>query len=113
MNYNELTFVAKEKKITMTQLAKDVGMTLMGLKASIDRKTIPWIKIDLLCKILEITPHELMDWHVATVGNYANHIQGNNNQNSNEALQIISKQLDKKDREIDRLLKIIEKLKKS
>jgi len=111
MNYNELTFLAKEKKITLSQLANDIGMTLTGFRTSIEAKKLPWDKMDTLCKILDITPNELMDWPAVPSGNYAAHIQGNNTQNSTEAIAIIAAQLDKKDREIDRLLKILEKRK--
>lgn len=112
MNYNELTFLAKEKKITMSQLANDIGMTLTGFRTSIETRKLPWEKMDILCKILDITPNELMDWPTASAGgNYAAYIHGNNTQNSNEAIGIIAKQLDKKDKEIDRLLLIIEKFK--
>ena len=86
-------------------------MTLTGFRTSIEAKKLPWDKMDNLCKILEITPNELMDWPVPTGGNYAAHIQGNNTQNSNEAIGVLAKQLDKKDREINRLLTILEKFK--
>lgn len=111
MNYNELTFLAKEKKITMSQLANDIGMTLTGFRTSIEARKLPWEKMDILCKILDITPNELMDWSSVSAGVYAANIHGNNTQNSTEAIAIIAAQLDKKDREIDRLLKIIERIK--
>lgn len=108
MNYNELTFLAKEKKITMSQLANDIGMTLTGFRTSIEARKLPWEKMDILCKILQITPNELMDWPAMPTGIYAANIKGNNTQNSTEALDLIAKQLDKKDKEIDRLLRILE-----
>ena len=111
MNYNELTFIAKENNYTMSKLAEEIGFSRVWLKESIEKKTIPWAKMAILCEKLAISPNELMDWPVPTGGNYAAHIQGNNTQNSTEAITVLAQQLDKKDREINRLLTILEKFK--
>lgn len=111
MNYNELTFLAKEKKITMSQLAKEIGMTLTGLKPSIEKGTFPINKVDPLCKVLGITPNDFIGWDAPAIGsgNYAAHIGGDNTQNSNEVIAALKDQLKEKDRQIDRLLKVVEK----
>ena len=112
MTYNELTFLAKEKKITMSQLAVEIGFSRGGFKDSIEKRTMPWDKILSLCQILGISPNELLGWEAAPGGNYAAHIGGSNTQNSTEAITALSAQLKEKDRQIDRLLKIVEKGKK-
>lgn len=109
MTYNELTFLAKEKKITMSQLAVEIGFSRGGFKDSIEKRTIPWDKILSLCQILGISPNELLGWSSPMGGNYAAHIGGSNTQNSNEVISALSDQLKEKDRQIDRLLKILEK----
>lgn len=119
MNYNELTFLAKEKNITLTSLAKEIGMTPTGFKPAIERKTLPWEKIETLCGILNITPNDLFGWSQESVsgnGNYAANISGGNTQNSNEAILALREELKsqraiikEKDKQINRLLAIIEK----
>lgn len=109
MNYNELTFLAKEKKITLTALAEKIGLTRQGLQSTIEKGTFPINKVVPLCQILDITPNELLGWETTTAGNYAAHIGGSNTQNSNETIQAFSEQLKEKDKQIDRLLKIVEK----
>ena len=109
MNYNELTFLAKEKKFTMSELAKQIGMTLTGFKPSIENGTFPINKVLPLCQILGISPNELLGWETAMAGNYAANIGGSNTQNSNEVISTLSAQLKEKDKQIDRLLKILEK----
>lgn len=122
MNYNELTFLAKEKNITLTSLAKEIGMTPTGFKPAIERKTLPWEKIETLCGILNITPNDLFGWSQESVsgnGNYAANISGGNTQNSNEAILALREELKsqraiikEKDKQINRLLAIIERGKK-
>lgn len=113
MTYNDLTFLVKEKKITMSQLASDVGFSRGGFKDSIEKKTIPWKSIESLCQLMEITPNKFFGWEeedaMVGSGNYASHISGGNTQNSNQAIKALTDQLKLKDKEIDRLLKIIEK----
>lgn len=112
MNYNEIAFLAKEKKITLANLAEQLGITRQGLQTTIERGSFPINKVVPLCQILGISPNELLGWETAPGGNYAAHIGGSNTQNSTEAITALSAQLKEKDRQIDRLLKIVEKGKK-
>ena len=112
MNYNEIAFLAKEKKITLANLAEQLGITRQGLQTTIERGSFPINKVVPLCQILGISPNELLGWETAPSGNYAAHIGGSNTQNSTEAITALSAQLKEKDRQIDRLLKIVEKGKK-
>ncbi len=122
MNYNELAFLVKEKNITLQSLAKEIGMTPTGFKPAIERKTLPWEKIETLCGILNITPNDLLGWPQESIsgnGNYAANISGGNTQNSNETIIALKEELrekggiiKEKDKQINRLLGIIEKGKK-
>lgn len=112
MNYNEIAFLAKEKKITLANLAEQLGITRQGLQTTIERGSFPINKVVPLCQILGISPNELLGWEAAPGGNYAAHIGGSNTQNSTEAITALSAQLKEKDRQIDRLLKIVERGKK-
>lgn len=122
MTYNDLFFLAKEKEISIASLANDIGMTSNGLKKSFEKKKLPWEKIESICTIFGITPNQLLGWTIddASPGVYASNISGVNTQNSNEAIQALREELKEKggiikekDKQINRLLGIIEKGKKS
>lgn len=114
MNYNEIAFLAKQKKITIENLAKEAGLkSRQGLQSSVQGKSIKMENIELLCNYLDITPNEFFGWNEETPsvgsGNFASHVSGGNTQNSNETIKALKDQLKEKDKQIDRLLKIIEK----
>lgn len=119
MNYNEIAFLVKERNITLSSLANEIGMTPTGFKPAIERKTLSWEKIEALCGILNITPNGLFGWPQESIpgnGNYAANISGGNTQNSNEAIQALREELKEKraiikekDKQINRLLTIIER----
>lgn len=118
MTYNDLFFLAKEKEISIASLANDIGMTSNGLKKSFESKKLPWEKIESLCSIFRITPNQLLGWPETTSStvNYASNITGGNTQNSNEAILALREELKEKggiikekDKQINRLLGIIER----
>lgn len=111
MEYNDLMILAKRKKILQKDLCKQLDITPAGFKRGIEKGTFPINKVDPLCKVLGITPNDFIGWDAPAVGsgNYASHIGGDNTQNSNEAIEALKGQLKEKDRQIDRLLKIVEK----
>lgn len=114
MNYNELYYLAKNKGMTMASLAAQIGMTATGMKPSIENGSFPINKVVQLCKTLEITPNDLFDWDDPSVnaGVFASNISGVNTQNSNEVIHALEKVIKEKDKQITRLLSIIEKWKK-
>ena len=112
MEYNDLMILAKQKKILQKDLCQRLDITPAGFKRGIEKGTLPINKVVSLCQILGISPNELLGWESAPGGNYAAHIGGSNTQNSTEAITALSAQLKEKDRQIDRLLKIVEKGKK-
>lgn len=112
MEYNDLMILAKQKKILQKDLCQRLDITPAGFKRGIEKGTLPINKVIPLCQILCISPNELLGWEAAPGGNYAAHIGGSNTQNSTEAITALSAQLKEKDRQIDRLLKIVERGKK-
>lgn len=112
MEYNDLMILAKQKKILQKDLCQRLDITPAGFKRGIEKGTLPINKVLPLCQALGISPNELLGWESVPEGNYAAHIGGSNTQNSTEAITALSAQLKEKDRQIDRLLKIVEKGKK-
>ena len=110
MEYNDLMILAKQKKILQKDLCQRLDITPAGFKRGIEKGTLPINKVVPLCQILGISPNDLLGWpgHESG-GNYATNIGGSNTQNSTEAITALSAQLKEKDRQIDRLLKIVEK----
>ncbi len=109
MEYNDLMILAKQKKILQKDLCKKMDLSPAGFKRSYENGVFPINKVLPLCQILCISPNELLGWDEEHGGNYATHIGGSNIQNSNEATKALSDQLREKDRQIARLLAIIEK----
>lgn len=62
MDYNELSFIAKTKKISIASLADQMGMTRQGFHSGIVNCSFTQEKIMRLCKILGISPNEFMGW---------------------------------------------------
>lgn len=120
MIYNDLQIIAKSKGIMIKDLADRLGFTSNGLKRSIETGKFPIEKVMPLCQIVGITVGEFFgETPQVTTGNYAAHIIGGNTQNSNEAIMALREELKEqrnlikeKDKQIDRLLGIIEKGKK-
>lgn len=112
MEYNDLMILAKQKKILQKDLCLRLDITPAGFKRGIENGTFPINKVVSLCQAIGITPNELLGWETTTAGNYAAHIGGSNTQNSNETIAALIEQLKEKDKQIDRLLKIIEKNKR-
>lgn len=112
MEYNDLMILAKQKKILQKDLCQRLDITPAGFKRGIEKGTLPINKVVPLCQILGISPNKLLGWEAAPGGNYAEHIGGSNTQNSTEVITALSAQLKEKDRQIDRLLKIVERGKK-
>ena len=87
-------------------------MTSTGLKKAFEEKTLQWKRMESLCKIFGITPNQFTGWPAEAQvgsGNYASNITGGNTQNSNEAIKALKDQLKEKDKQISRLLSMLEK----
>lgn len=114
MKYSKLKSILSERKIVIADFCKQLQITRQGLQKSLDNDQLPYNKILLSCHILGITPDEFFEWEnaVGINGVYASNISGINTQNSNEAIQALKDQLKEKDKQINKLLGIIEKGKK-
>ena len=55
MNYNDLKMMAESKKITIKQLAEELGLTSNGLKRSIEGETMSMKTVRHLCNFMQIT----------------------------------------------------------
>lgn len=115
MDYNDLMIIAKKNDILGKDLCESLKLTPSGFKRGVEKGTLQKNKIQVLCQLLEITPNEFFGWpqqqEVSGNGNYASHISGGNTQNSNEAIQALKDQLKEKDKQINKLMTIIEKYK--
>lgn len=109
MDYTELAFIAKKKKISIESIAKELGYSRQWLHDGL--KTFTEDKIMQICKILGITPNEYFGYETEGISNsmIAKNIGGDNTQNSNEAIKALKDQLKEKDKQINRLLAIIER----
>jgi transcriptional regulator with XRE-family HTH domain len=54
LNYNKLEDILKEQKITIPQLAEQIGMTRGGLYTAIERKTLTVSKLELIAEVLKV-----------------------------------------------------------
>lgn len=63
MNYSKLKILAESKNYMIKDLAKELGMTSNGLKRSVEGNNLTAEKIEMLCKLLDISPNELFDWY--------------------------------------------------
>lgn len=120
MDYSELKSHLTKEKITVKQVALQLGFSNENnFKPSFESGALPFSKVPLLCQLAHISPNELFDWDESNLvgnGNYASHISGGNTQNSNESIQALREELKsqraiikEKDKQINRLLVIIER----
>ena len=112
MDYNELKSLLTKNGIRIKDAAERAGYAENSFKTSYEDGTMSYSKVLLLCELAGISPNEFFGWKEESFmpsGNYASHVSGGNTQNSNEAIKALSSQLKEKDKQIDRLFKIIEK----
>ena len=95
----------------MDDLCKEVNITSDGLRKGIKNNSLALRFIKPLCYALGISPNEFFGWEDSNSisGVYASNISGINTQNSNEAIKALKDQLKEKDKQINRLLGIIER----
>ena len=110
MNYNELKTFLDGKKITMKDFCEQLGITRQGIQKSLDTGNFPMGKVVEICKMFHFSPNYFFGWDEATtvVGNYASHISGVNSQDA-EALKVMAEQLREKDKQIYKLMNLLEK----
>lgn len=102
--------LAKQKEFTVGGFCEAIGMTRQGLEPSLERHTIAMNKIERICQLLSITPNYFFGLpDQAGGGNYAANISGGNTQNSTESIKALKDQLKEKDKQINRLISLLEK----
>lgn len=111
MDYNDLIILIKQKKLQLDEVCKEIGITPEGFRKGIERKSLAFKYIKPTCEALGISPNELFSWEELNTGSsvYASNISGINTQNSNEAIKALKDQLKEKDRQISRLMTMLEK----
>lgn len=120
MKYNKLKSILNERKITVADFSAQLKMTRQGLQKSLDNGLLPYDKVVICCRLLSISPNEFFEWEEESQsfgnGNYVSHVSGGNTQNSNEAILSLREELKEKggiikekDKQINRLLGIIER----
>ena len=120
MNYSELKAIIQKNKKKVKDAAKIAGYAENSWKVAYESGTMSFSKVPLLCEYIGISPNEFFGWEEGSPsfgsGNYASHVSGGNTQNSNEAIQALREELKEKggvikekDRQISRLLGIMER----
>lgn len=121
MDYNDLVFLIKKKDRQLEDVCREIGITTNGFRKGIVSGSLALRFIKPACEAIGISPNELFDWEDlnSNSGVYASNISGINTQNSNEAIIALKEELKEqrgiireKDKQINRLLAIIEKSKK-
>lgn len=118
MVYNRLKTLLTKNKKKVKDAAKIAGYAENSFKVAVEDGTMSFSKVPILCEFIGITPNEFFGWESTPIGggNYASHINGGNTQNSNEVIQALMTELKEKggiikekDKQINRLLGIIER----
>lgn len=118
MVYNRLKTLLTKNKKKVKDAAKIAGYAENSFKVAVEDGTMSFSKVPILCEFIGITPNEFFGWESTPNGggNYASHISGGNTQNSNEVIQALMTELKEKtgiikekDKQINRLLTIIER----
>lgn len=120
MDYNELKSIIQKNKKKIKDAEKIAGYAENSFKVAYESGTMSFSKVPLLCGYIGITPNEFFGWGEESQsfgnGNYASHVSGGNTQNSNEAILSLREELKEKggiikekDKQINRLLGIIER----
>lgn len=111
LNYNEIKKRIMDKEMTVSTFCEKLKFTRPGLQKSLDNGMLPVNKLFELCELLEITPNQFMEWddvepvqYVAEEGLYCKAPKSS----GIKEISLLSKQLAVKDKEIDRLLRILE-----
>lgn len=111
MNYNELQVLCERRKLQIKEVVNAVGMSYTGLRDSLNNNSLPIKKLIPLCRLLNISPNEFLDWgHTCTYNN--TNVQ-NGDSNTMQIIQgnmdMLKEQLAAKDKQIESLLNLLNK----
>lgn len=112
MNYSEIKRIAESKKITMRELAKELGMTSNGLKRSIENDAMSIKTVKNLVFLLGITFAEFFDEATSQVNNgniTGQMVVGHGNMTMGDTSEVLflRQQIKEKDKQIADLLTLI------
>lgn len=110
MKYNKLKSLLYPKEITVAEFCEKLQLTRQGLQKSLDKDLLPYNKVAKCCEILGISPNEFFEWEIeqAAPMSYMAAEGFTPGAPKSKELAALLNQLAVKDREIDRLLRIIE-----
>lgn len=113
MTYSELKTLLQERHILIKGLAEELGMTTVGLQASMENESMKGCNIGKLCDFLNITPNDFFGYTTpekqeCTYNNIG--VSATQTINPPAALAILEKQLKEKDKQIQELHKTIQTL---
>ena len=110
MNYNDLREWCKKHYIPVTTVAREVGITISGVKYGLNNKSMALRFIPQLCKSLGMSPNEFFGYKEKEGSSYSqvqNGGVGNVQNMESESIAILHEQLRKKDEQIDKLLALM------
>ena len=106
VNYLRIKEAAAAQNVTIRQLANLTGMTETGLKISIDNGNFAIKNVILICEKLNISPNEFFGCSDSPIA--INQSGSQNNQTNNlSSISALEKQLDVKDKQIEKLLSLL------
>ena len=110
MNYEYVKEVCRVNHISLRTICKEVGISMDGLKRGMENDSLAARYIMPLCKSINTTPNLL--FNIKDGQNYGTQTQNGgvgNTQIMESGMAALQEQLREKDKQISRLLSIIEK----
>lgn len=119
MNWSDLRLRAEQMRVPMTTIAKEVNITLDGLKKGVENKSLSIKYVPQLCKSLCLTPAQFLGTPDSRElrADFEELVSAHGgSKNIDESISVLKAQLDEKDKQlsekdkqIEALLKIIAK----
>lgn len=108
MDYNMVKEICRVNKISLQDLATEIGMSPEGLKRSMESDSLAARYVVPLCKSLCISPNKLFGYPNLSATQTQNGGVGNT-QIMESGMAALQEQLREKDKQIDKLLILLEK----
>lgn len=109
MNYNNLKEICRVNKISIQMVASETGVTLDGLRKGLERESLAIRFVVPLCKALCITPNQFFNMDDAAKSYQTQNGGFGNTQIMSSNANTLADQLREKDKQIQRLLDLLEK----
>ena len=109
MFYENLRSICRVNHISLVSICREIGITQAGLKRGMENGTLGLRFVMPICECLHITPNKLFG---VSDGNITSQTQNGgvgNTQIMEDGTATLQEQLHEKDRQIDRLLTLLEK----